>query len=428
MHSSVKAGIILVIAGYLFFGLFCLDIPSVRSDELWETSRAYYLGKHLHPGEPLLPKEIAPFFATIQELGWKSWFIGSLKFSTSAFLMNAFPLDPLQANRLNGFLWSVVVCILTWVFARRLGMQKWIALMCVAFLAVLPEFFQQVHYERSEMLICALLLAGILMLMNAFREADERRKRMWYFITGVYAWLPSMVVHASAIVIPAVLGILFLWKEWRSVFSIRTFMIGIGLMAGLLFFFYIKNSMAAYAVSQGGTDFYNDHACPPVVCGGIDYLLKTPIMFYKKFVRMNIFTQPVSFIIFVAAIGVLLYTLLKKKNKSPDQNIFILSVCIIVPLFIMLLLSGSYGNYNVIVSPFVITGLIYVSSQHIYRWSHARFFFIDFKSIPFNLVNPDPFHKTFFKPVVPELHWNVCNVRNNFQVHPAVNLTKQHSM
>src|SRR6187399_1221347 len=176
MASSVKAVIILVISLYVFFGLFCLDIPSVRSDELWESSRAYYLSRNLHPGEPLLPKEIAPFFATIQELGWKSWFIGSLKFSTSALLMNSLPVDPLSANRLNGFLWSVAVCFLTWLLARKTGLNKWNALLCVAFLIVLPEFFQQIHYERSEMLICALLIAGILMMMKAFEAQDERMK------------------------------------------------------------------------------------------------------------------------------------------------------------------------------------------------------------------------------------------------------------
>src|SRR4026208_324742 len=132
MHSSVKAVILLVVCLYLFFGFFCLDIPSVRSDELWETSRAYSRSKNLQPGEPMLPKEIAPFFATIQELGWKSWFIGSLKFGTSAIVMSVLPVDPLRANRLNAFLWSLSVCFLTFLFAKKFFRDRRIAWIAIA--------------------------------------------------------------------------------------------------------------------------------------------------------------------------------------------------------------------------------------------------------------------------------------------------------
>jgi hypothetical protein len=358
MHRSVKVVIIVLISAYVLFGIFCLNIPSVRSDELWETSRAYYLGKNLHPGEPLLPKEIAPFFATIQELGWKSWFIGSLKWSTSALLMNSLPIDPLSANRLNGFLWSVAVCVLTFMLARRIGLNKWNALLCVSFLIALPEFFQQIHYERSEMLICALLLVAVLMMMKAFETQHENKKRLWYLATGLYAWLPSMIVHASAIVIPAVVGVMFLYKEWRSIFSLRTIVIGTGLMAGLFFFFYIKNAMVSYAVSHGGSDFYQDHACPPVICGGVDYAMSVPAIFYNKFVKTNIFTRPVSFIIFLVASSSLLFSLYRNRNNPLKENNFILLSCILIPLLIMLLLSGSYGNYNIIVAPFVVIGIV----------------------------------------------------------------------
>ncbi|CAN5574357.1 hypothetical protein BH11BAC1_BH11BAC1_23160 [soil metagenome] len=354
MNNFTKAGIVLVFLLFLFFGFFFLDIPSVKSDELWETSRAYYLKNNLHPGEPLLPKEIAPFFATIQELGWKSWFIGSLKFGSSAMLMKILPLDPLHANRMNGFLWSLSVCLFTYLLARKAGLNKWYSLLCVAVLMALPEFFHQVHRERAEMLICSLLLLGLLMLIKSFEAQDLTKKRWWLLATGLFAWLPSMLVHASAIVIPATIGILYLLKERRKIISLNTIIVGIGLAGGLLFFFYIKNAMGAYAISQGGSDFYSAHACPPVICDGPGYILHLPAVFYNKFVKANAWSQPISALFFVLTAGYLVLLIWKRrKDTSNEKNIFLIT-SIAVPLLIMLLLSGSYGNYNLIVAPFVV--------------------------------------------------------------------------
>ncbi|MEO8085341.1 MAG: hypothetical protein ABI763_00900 [Bacteroidota bacterium] len=358
MQRFTKAGIVLIFLLYLIFGFFYLDIPSVKSDELWETSRAYYLKNHLHPGEPLLPKEIAPFFATIQELGWKSWFLGSLKFGTSAIVMAALPMDPLHANRMNGFLWSISVCLFTFMLAKKFGLNKWFALMCSALLIALPEFFQQVHRERPEMLLCSLLLAGILMLLKALDSDDDKTRKIWLLAAGLYAWLPSLVVHATGIVIPATLGIIYLIRERKNIFSLNTIIIGIGLGSGLLFFFYIKNSMGAYALSQGGTDFYDSHACPPIVCEGITYLARIPSIFYNKFVKTNVVSQPLSALIFILGSGFLVFSAWKKRKDEAAEKFIILFTGIAVPLLIMLLLSGSYGNYNVIVAPFAVIGVV----------------------------------------------------------------------
>ena len=358
MNKPIKVTVVLVFFLYLVFGLFFTDIPSVKSDELWETSRAYYLKNNLRPGEPLLPKEIAPFFASIQELGWKSWFIGSLKFGTSAILMSILPVDPLHANRLNGYMWSVIACILTFLLARKFGLDKWTSLLSSAMLVVIPEFFQQVHRERPEMVLCALFLLGLLMFFKVLDSKDERTKKIWLLLTGIYAWLPSMVVHASGIVIPATIGILYLIRERKYIFSINTIIIGIGLAGGLIFFFYIKNSMGEYALSQGGNDFYDSHACPPVVCEGLNYLLRVPSIFYNKFVKANMFTQPVSAAIYLFSIGYLCSLAWKNKGDLASQKSVFLLVGISFPLIIMLLLSGSYGNYNVIVAPFIIIGMV----------------------------------------------------------------------
>jgi hypothetical protein len=356
MSTSLKASVITVLFIYVVYGIFFPQLPLVNADELWETSRGYFLKKMHYPGEPLLPMEVAPFYAALGKLGWKSWLLVTGKSASFAAMMSVLPVSELFAMRLAMFCWSVAACIFTYFLSRRLGLDKWYSLLVVALLAILPEFFSQIHRERSEIIITSCFTGVMLIFLKGYYSESISTKRMWYLIAGLLAWWPTWFVHPSAIVIPAVTGILYLILERKNLISITTLLIGAGLISGCVFFLFLMNSLKEFAIAAGGGNYFL-YQGPPVIVKGWKYVITIPYAFYNKFFVANIFTRPVSFLFYVTGFICLLPVYFRKNIFLPASYIVIITSSI-VSLSILYLFSGSFGSYNVIIAPFLITGMV----------------------------------------------------------------------
>ncbi len=352
MERLLKNTSIFIILTFLVYGLFLPQLPTISSDELWETSRAYYLMTEHKPGDPLAPESVAPYYSAAGNLGWKSWCIFTLKTGTFASMMYILPVDPVYAMRYGMFLWSLLACVFTFLIARALNLNKWYSLLCVTFLVSVPEFFSQVHRERSEIMICASLLGFIYFFINTMKFAYGNIHLFKLIVLGLTSWLPSILIHPSGIIIPVVIGVLYLYFEREGLFTLKTVLIGLSLLCGFLFFVEIMNSMKQYAIEAGGGNYFLVKG-PPIIIKGWKYIVALPITFYKKFYAANILSKPVSFLIYTVAISLIaLQTFNKKIIIQEKLDFVVIAVSAMVSLFILYLFSGSYGNYNVIAAPF----------------------------------------------------------------------------
>ncbi|MBL0102481.1 MAG: hypothetical protein IPP51_01095 [Bacteroidetes bacterium] len=357
IQPTVKAGIVTVFVLFFLYGLFLPHYPVVNADELWETSRGYYLKAEHKPGEPLLPESVAPFYSSIGNMGWKSWCMLLAKSGTFAAMMTILPVDELSAMRYGMFLWSVLLLFMTYLLARRFGLQKWPSLLVVAMIMFLPDFFAQIHRERSEILIGACLMVGLWLFMKALDAETPAKKNLWYFITGIYSWTPALWIHPSAILIPGVIGVLYLIFERKNFISLNTVLIGIGLAAGCFFFLFIMNAIKEFAVAAGGGNYFQ-YQGPPILTKGWKFFLGLPYGFYNRFISTNLFTRPISFLFYVTALWFLIRQFRGKKLMLEQRSFIISGVAVIVSLLVLYFLSGSFGNYNVIIAPFMAIAIV----------------------------------------------------------------------
>ena len=352
MERLLKNTSIFIILTFLVYGIFLPQLPTISSDELWETSRAYYLKTEHKPGDPLAPESVAPYYSAASNLGWKSWCIFTLKTGTFASMMYILPVDPVYAMRYGMLLWSILACVFTFLIARALHLNYWYSILCVAFLVSLPEFFSQVHRERSEIMICASLLGFVYFFIKTMGSSAGTMHLVKLIILGFTSWLPSILIHPSGIIIPVVIGVLYLYFEREGLFTLKTVLIGFSLLIGFLFFLEIMDSMKQYAIEAGGGNYFLVKG-PPVIIKGWKYIVTLPITFYNKFYAANVLARPVSFIIYsVAIILIALQTFNKKIIVQEKLDFVLIAVSAMVSLFILYLFSGSYGNYNVIAAPF----------------------------------------------------------------------------
>ncbi len=341
---------IFIIAAYFIYGLFFLNIPFVRPDELWEISRAHFLLKHHHQGDPMFPREISPYMATLFNATYGSQFLGLLRTASQAFFIAVIPLDDLFALRLTSFAWSILLCLLTGLLAIKLGINKSAAFLSIVLLIITPEFFTQLHSERPELMVATAYLFGLLLFNHVLEEKIHLRKIFLLFFSGIYAWLAVILIHANAIVIPATFCFLYFMKESKNFFSLNSVMLGISTAAGLFYFYYLIQAPLAGSLSEGGGNLLEAQG-PPVARIGIKSVILMPLIFYNKFSAFNGFARPVSLFFFIAACVSFFLLFKKKKNSLHAAQANIIIPGIVVPLIVLILFSGSNGHYNIIVFP-----------------------------------------------------------------------------
>lgn len=373
MNVVVKRSIVAVLLLFCVYGFFFPRLPVVNADELWETSRGYYMKTMHKPGEPLLPESVAPFYSSIGNMGWKSWCILSVKTGTFAAMMYLLPVDELTAMRYGMFLWSLIACLFTFLVAKQFSLDKWHALLAIAILVAIPDFFAQIHRERSEIMICACLMMGVY-FFNRLRNVEAGNRRvLGYFVLGILSWMPSLLIHPSAIVIPGVLGLCYLIFNWKTIFTAQTILFGVGLLLGAGFFLYIMNEMKEFAIAAGGGNYFL-YQGPPMLVKGWKYVISIPYAFYNKFFVSNLISRPLSFAIFIGSF-ILIFLQLRNKIKiiASKENFILIGISIFLTLVILYLLSGSFGNFNVIVAPFVAIVLaMYIKNSVSNNWIQKR--------------------------------------------------------
>jgi hypothetical protein len=341
---------IFVLIAYFIFGFFFLNIPPVKADDLWEISRAHFLIKHHHQGDPMFANEISPYMTSLFNATEGSKYLGILKTASQAFFIYLLPIDDIYAFRLTSFAWSLLACFLTYTLAIKTGLNKKVALFSAVLLIAAPEFFSQLHSQRPELMITAAYLAGILFFIYTIEQENLWKKRLLLFLSGIYAWVAVIIIHPNAIMIPATLGCIYLLREYKNFFSISTLLFSISMLVGFFYFYHLMQAPAAKAMMEGGGNPL-DVAAPPVVRRGFSFIFTLPLVFYKKLSGINSFTKPGSLIFFLGACFSVYY-LFKKKKTSPVYSYFdILCTGIIIPLIVLPLFSASNGRYNIIIFP-----------------------------------------------------------------------------
>src|SRR5437660_855576 len=84
---------IFVLIGYFIYGIFYADIPPVKADDLWEISRAHFLLKYHHQGDPMYPVEISPYMTSLFSATIGSQYFGIVKTASQAFFIALLPID-----------------------------------------------------------------------------------------------------------------------------------------------------------------------------------------------------------------------------------------------------------------------------------------------------------------------------------------------
>ncbi|MEO5571583.1 MAG: phospholipid carrier-dependent glycosyltransferase [Bacteroidia bacterium] len=341
---------IFVVVAYFIFGIFFLNIPPVKADELWEISRAHFLLKYHHQGDPLLPKELSPYMTSLFNATSGSKYQGIVKTASQAFFIAWVPIDDIYAFRLTAFAWSLLVCFLTYQVAIKTGLNKAMALFAAILLIITPEFFSHLHSQRPEIMITAAYLAGLLFFIYIIEMENSWKKTILLFFSGIYTGLTTITLHPNAIVIPATFGCLYLLREYKNIFSLNTLFFGISMLAGIFYLYYLQHAPAVISVAAGGGNLLQGSG-PPILRRGIKVIISLPLIFYKKFTPSSVFARPFSLLFFLASCISFYYLFKKKKNSPVYKYIDILFIAIVVPLIVLPLLSSSNGFYNIFVLP-----------------------------------------------------------------------------
>jgi hypothetical protein len=342
---------IVILAAYAAFGIFCLDVPYVKPDEAWILSRINYLLKYHVVGDPLFPKELSPFFATIFNAVPGSQFLGLIRYYSQAVFVSLLPVHEIFALRTSSFAWSMVLCLLTYAFARKAGAEKHTSLLAVTCLALTPEFFSQIHSERPEIMIAAAHLLGLLLFMKCLDMEEGWKKIFTLFLSGIYAWGMVIMIHGNAVVIPVTFGILYFTRNYKKIFTLNTVVLGVSLIAGFLAYYYLLHAPQVYSgLNEGGGGVMESQA-PPIISKGIKSIFILPYAFYKKLAGYNHFAKPVSMLLFIASCASFFLLFRERKNISISNKLWTIGTSIVVPAVTLLLFSGSNGKFLIVLFP-----------------------------------------------------------------------------
>ncbi|MBK6990150.1 MAG: hypothetical protein IPH33_18975 [Bacteroidetes bacterium] len=95
----------------------------------------------------------------------------------------------------------MLAILFTYLVARQFLLDKWYSLLAVAILIAIPDFFSQIHRERSEVMICACLMAGIYFFNKIMKIPDEKEDSIsflyWNYCMASFIFDPS-ILHCNS--------------------------------------------------------------------------------------------------------------------------------------------------------------------------------------------------------------------------------------
>lgn len=363
---------LIILIAYAAFGIFCLDVPYVRPDEAWISSRINYLIQHHRLGDPLFPVELSPFFSSIFNAVPGSQFLGLIRYCSQALFIAALPLHEVYALRMSSFAWSVVLAMLTFAYARRAGCDKQTALLAATCLILVPEFFSQLHSERPEIIVAAAYVAGLMLFMKCFDMEEGWKKSMAYFLCGIYGWVMVIMIHGNAVVIPVTFGTLYFIRSYKRLFTVNTLLIGISFVIGFLAYYYLLHAPKVYSgLNEGGGGVMESQA-PPIISKGIKSIFILPYAFYKKLAGYNPYAKPASMVFFLSACASFIFLFRKKQAPGSFHRLLPTGLSVLVPAVILLLFSGSNGKFLIILFP--LCAVLLAAGIHVMSDARKKFF------------------------------------------------------
>jgi hypothetical protein len=335
----------LLVVAYVTYAAVFLHVPFVSSDEVWMITRGEYLMRHGVVGEPTLDPALSPFLGNLFRAGILGHLSGYLYYGTLGLGAAIAPSDPVGGHRALMIVWSLVVLALTYAIARRLELRRAAAIASVGWLAIVPEFVGQAHHERFEMVLAAGVLAGVLLLLWAIELPSGWKRRAALAMVALYAWVPAIFIHYSGICLPPVLAVVYLVRA-RPRFA-WTELLGFGalMLPGALLFvdLVLAPSRAAggvYGVSMQG---------PPILSRDLWYFLKTPLHLYERLHATNDTSRAVSSLWLAAAMAAAVLLWRSRADRRAAVTAIAAAVTTIATL---VLVSGSYGPYVILATPF----------------------------------------------------------------------------
>lgn len=347
---SRRLGLILlpVILGYLAFGIWFASVPFVKPDDIWEIARAKYYAENLKQGEPLLPEVVSPYFAHMYDGIPLSQGFMWLKTSSMALFIRLLPNQEILALRMAMFCWSLILCLTTYGLARAMNFDKDVALLSVMWLIVAPEFFTQIHSSRTELMLTACYCI-ILSLFFRCQHLKGVKTTLLTAALGLLAWAPAILVHPSGLYIPATILILYLLLHRDSIFTLRTAILGGMVVLGAILYLAILLAPAQNAAMTGGGNFLVQQG-PPILTRNLWHFVKTPLHFYQKLSEWSVLSKPVSLVWLLLA-GFAFRKLFFHTGGASAMTGKTIVVVGLVPIAVLYLFSGSYGQFNVTLFP-----------------------------------------------------------------------------
>jgi hypothetical protein len=353
----------IVIAVYIIYGLFCLELPSYLPDENWaiQIIRSWRYAHEMN--DPSQPREISPFYYAFYHATPLNQLPGILQVSFNVLLQWAGASEN-NSIRIASFVYSALMLVLTYLLARQFRLSKMAALLAVIILICTPEFFTQLHSNRPEILLGCCLLLFVLLLKKILELKEGRRRKIKLSLLALFSWLPAIIIHPSGMLIPPVIGIIYLLAVRKKIVTVETLLLSVFFLPGCTLYLYVFANIGAHAEMLGGGNYYNTQG-PPIL-KGINHLIKVPLIFYNRLSSFNFLSRPLSLVVLLSGLSAILFSI-KRKTELSAAMYFIIP-CIVVSMFVLLLLSGSLGKYNVIMFPFlvisIVSALFYFSEKY----------------------------------------------------------------
>lgn len=350
-HSAFRRlGLILlpVILGYLAFGICFASVPFVKPDDIWEIARAIYYADNLKQAEPLLPEVVSPYFAHIFDGSALGQGFMWLKTASMALSVRLLPHQEILALRMAMFCWSMVLCLTTYGLARAMNFDKDVALLSVMWLIVVPEFFTQIHSSRTELMLTACYCIVLILFLKC-QHLTGLRAKLFTAALGLLTWAPAILVHPSGLYIPAAIFFLYLLLHRDSIFTLRTAILTCMVVLGAVLYLAILLAPAQSAAITGGGNFLVQQG-PPILTRNLWHFVKTPLHFYQKLSEWSVLSKPVSLVWLLLAAFAFWKLFFHPGGASAMMGKTIV-VAGLVPIAVLYLFSGSYGQFNVTVFP-----------------------------------------------------------------------------
>ncbi|HKR05712.1 MAG TPA: hypothetical protein VJY62_13845, partial [Bacteroidia bacterium] len=257
--------------------MFFLNIPSVRPDENWGIVRMRGLINDHYMHDSSLPKEVSPWFHAMFNATPLNQLVFILPTGVKALIQIIKGGNENHTLRIASFLFSLCLLCSTYILSRNFNLSKPASLLAVIVLIITPDFFNQLHVNRPEILLTAGFIFLIMMLKISLEQKEGVKKNIMLYSTMLISWIPSIIIHPSGMIIPPVLGAIYLCFNYKSIFSLKSVITFLFFIPGFILYLYVYLSIPKCAALLGGGNYFNVQG-PPILTKKLNYFLALPLV------------------------------------------------------------------------------------------------------------------------------------------------------